>query len=90
MLKVRTTELKGAQKFLNTADSIPAVEVTRMVKKLNNQILDWAALLADKLVHSVQRVANVDAAELEKGQDAIRASLGDQFHQQNPIVLKMP
>jgi predicted nucleic acid-binding Zn-ribbon protein len=79
MLKVRTTELKLAQKFLNTADPFAGAEVTRMVENLNNQILDWAAHLADKLVHSVPRVANVDAAELEKGRDAIRASLGDQF-----------
>jgi chromosome segregation ATPase len=79
MLKLRTTELKVAQKILNTADSIADADVTRMVEKLNNQILDRAAHLADKLVHSVRRVAKVDAAELERAQETIREPLGDQF-----------
>jgi hypothetical protein len=48
LLEIRTTELKGAQTFLTTADSLSGAEVTSMVEGLNSEILQTAAFIADE------------------------------------------
>jgi hypothetical protein len=46
-LETRTSELKGAQAFLTTADSLSGAEVTTMVEGLNSEIFQTAAFIAD-------------------------------------------
>ena len=49
LLASRTRELTVAQRYLTTADSLPGADVIQMVTKLNNDILQCAAHLADTL-----------------------------------------
>jgi hypothetical protein len=50
LLETRTSELKGAQTFLTTADSHSGNEVIGMVERLNTEILQTAAFMADSFV----------------------------------------
>jgi chromosome segregation ATPase len=74
-LRTEIASLKNQLRVLNAADSVTGGEVVRLVEKLNQQILDWAAHLA----YCASRFARVDAAELEKAREAVKESLGDQF-----------
>lgn len=47
LLEARTLELKGAQSFLTTADTLSGAEVLSMVEELNGEILQTAAFMAD-------------------------------------------
>ena len=49
LLETRTKELTVAQQFLTTADSIPGADVIRMTAKLNSEITQYTASLADRL-----------------------------------------
>ena len=61
LLHARTKELTLAQQFLTTADSISGADVIRLVEKLNGEILQCAADLADKLPPHVQNDVATEA-----------------------------
>jgi hypothetical protein len=64
LLASRTRELTVAQRFLTTADSLPGADVIQMVKKLNNDILQCAAHLADTLPKTA-RIEPTDSAKVD-------------------------
>jgi hypothetical protein len=47
LLRARTTELKSAETFLSTADTMSGAELIRLVEDLNNEIYQTAATLID-------------------------------------------
>jgi hypothetical protein len=49
LLESRTRELTAAQRFLTTTDPLPGADVIRMVWKLNDEILQCSAHLAESL-----------------------------------------
>jgi hypothetical protein len=49
LLEARTKELTVAQQFLTVADSIPGADVIKLAERLNTEISQCAASLADRL-----------------------------------------
>lgn len=47
LLNDRTRELRGAQAFLSTADTLSGAEVMRLVDELNQEIMQTAAFISD-------------------------------------------
>jgi hypothetical protein len=69
LLESRTQELTVAQPFLTTADSLPGADVIRMVKKLNDEILQYSAHLAESL--SKIRPQQIDSAKRNAAQSQV-------------------
>jgi len=55
LLEERTTELRGAQKFLTQTDVLSGAEVIAMAESLNAEILQAAAYMADSLEFSCRQ-----------------------------------
>ena len=60
LLDDRTKELAIAQQFLTTADSVAEADVIRIVGRINDEILQTAALLAETLPHATRRQPEPD------------------------------
>lgn len=52
LLRIRSEELRGIQAFLNTADKVPLAEILRTVEKLNAEIFQLSAVLADSFTYA--------------------------------------
>ena len=63
LLEERTTELKGAQRFLTQTDSLSGAEVISMAESLNAEILQAAAYMADSLEFSYRRTNTKEGVE---------------------------
>ena len=56
LLNLRSAELRSAEVFLNKADSFPREDLVTMLGKLNSQILNTAAYMAESLIFDHPRV----------------------------------
>ncbi|RDB20572.1 hypothetical protein Hypma_012272 [Hypsizygus marmoreus] len=75
LLEERTSELKGAELFINLADSLSNAEVIRMAEALNAEILQGAAFMTDAVEYS-QGTDQAPADTAAAMNDATRA-IGD-------------
>lgn len=95
LLETRTSELKGAQTFLTTADSLSGAEVTTMVEGLNSEILQTAAFIADSFEFEPMKAHQggaLDAAH-KTVQDWIGAKtlhlLTSTRHSEDPMLIQI-
>ena len=69
LLETRTLELKGAQVFLTTADTLSGTEVMTLVDGLNHEIMQTCTLISDSFEFDFARkqehVAEIKAAYVE-------------------------
>ena len=92
LLASRTRESIVAQQFLTTEDSVPGVDVIQMVKKLNSDILQCAAHLADTLPKTA-RIEPTDSEDVDVAYTrvwelgpGIFELLNSQHHKDDPSV----
>lgn len=52
LLDDRTSELKGAQSFLTTADAFSGTEVLNTLQRLNSEVLQHTAFIAESMIES--------------------------------------
>jgi DNA repair exonuclease SbcCD ATPase subunit len=95
LLKDRTFELKGAQSFLTTADTSSGADVISMLQRLNSEILQSAAYMAESMVDAfpfqLGRLRDEDACEV------VRRSLGSLIahylatkkHKNDPLLIQI-
>ena len=67
LLKARTAELRGAQLFLTTADKLSGAEVSQMVEKLNGEIHQAAAFMAESFEFQESKVGPEDDSTNARG-----------------------
>ena len=77
LLEERTTELKGAQRFLTQTDSLSGAEVISMAESLNAEILQAAAYMADSLEFSYRRTTTESVTEYEDSYRRAKRALGE-------------
>jgi hypothetical protein len=95
LLKDRTFELKGAQSFLTTADTSSGADVISMLQRLNSEILQSAAYMAESMVDAfpfqLGGLRDEDACEV------VRRSLGPLLahylatkkHKNDPLLIQI-
>jgi hypothetical protein len=95
LLEARTSELKGAQSFLTTADSLSGAEVSSMVEGLNAEILQAAAFMVDSFTFgrvgtTPGKVSTTARTRMESilGPTVLRL-LGSVRHCEDPLVVQI-
>lgn len=100
LLEDRTSELKGAQSFLTTADAFSGVEVTSTLQRLNAEVLQSTAFMAESMVElffheTTSRVSKTDEqlAACKRASAAIGGVvvhfLGMKKHEDDPILIQI-
>lgn len=100
LLDDRTSELKGAQSFLTTADAFSGAEVTSTLQRLNAEVLQSTAFMAESMVEQFfievasqaskadEQLAACRRASAAIG-DAIVHFLGTKKHKDDPILIQI-
>ena len=100
LLEDRTSELKGAQSFLTTADAFSGVEVTSTLQRLNAEVLQSTAFMAESMVElffheTTPQVSKTDEqlAACKRASAAIGGVvvhfLGTKKHGDDPILIQI-
>lgn len=100
LLEDRTSELKGAQSFLTTADTFSGAEVTSTLQRLNAEVLQSTAFMAESMVElffheTTTRVSKTDEqlAACKRASGAIGGViihfLGTKKHKDDPILIQI-
>lgn len=100
LLEDRTSELKGAQSFLTTADAFSGVEVTNTLHRLNAEVLQSTAFMAESMVEmffheTTSQVSKTDEqlAACKRASAAIGGAivhfLGAKKHGEDPILIQI-
>ncbi|KAI5991785.1 hypothetical protein EDC04DRAFT_2587261 [Pisolithus marmoratus] len=98
LLDDRTSELKGAQSFLTTADAFSGTEVLNTLQRLNSEILQHTAFIAESMIESympdkvpVQTEEQMAGANRVTGVigRAIVHFLGAKKHKDDPILVQI-
>jgi len=95
LLEARTLELKGAQSFLTTADSLSGAEVSSMTEGLNAEILQASAFMADSF--KFRWMERDSRATLTEARTRTENILGPQMlkmlssvcHSEDPLVVQI-
>ncbi|KAL4068798.1 hypothetical protein V8B97DRAFT_817463 [Scleroderma yunnanense] len=98
LLDDRTSELKGAQSFLTTADSFSGTEVLSTLQRLNAEVLQNTAFMAESMIEMFISEKSSPKAE-EQTAGARRAAgvigrsiahfLGTKKHQDDPVLVQI-
>jgi len=100
LLEDRTSELKGAQSFLTTADAFSGVEVTSTLQRLNAEVLQSTAFMAESMVElffhettpqvsrTDEQLAACKRASVTVG-GVIVHFLGTKKHRDDPILIQI-
>lgn len=100
LLEDRTSELKGAQSFLTTADAFSGAEVTSTLQRLNAEVLQSTAFMAESMVEQFfletetqtsktdEQIAACKRASAAIG-DIIVHFLGTKKHKDDPILIQI-
>jgi hypothetical protein len=96
LLNDRTFELKGAQSFLTTADASSGADVISMLQRLNAEVLQSAAYMAESMVdtfsfESAGVVRNENAYELVTGLfgQSLAHYLATKKHKDDPLLIQI-
>ncbi|KAH0828892.1 hypothetical protein J3R83DRAFT_2291 [Lanmaoa asiatica] len=100
LLEDRTSELKGAQSFLTTADAFSGAEVTSTLQRLNAEVLQSTAFMAETMVElffheTTPQVSKTDEqlAACTRASTAIGGVivhfLGTKKHRDDPILIQI-
>lgn len=100
LLEDRTSELKGAQSFLTTADAFSGAEVTSTLQRLNAEVLQSTAFMAESMVElffheTTPQVSKTDEqlAACKRASAAIGGVvvhfLGTKKHRDDPILIQI-
>lgn len=99
LLEDRTSELKGAQSFLTTADAFSGAEVTSTLQRLNAEVLQSTAFMAESMVELFFLGATSLSSKAEQQAACKRASvavggaivhfLGTKKHTDDPILIQI-
>ena len=100
LLEDRTSELKGAQSFLTTADAFSGAEVTSTLQRLNAEVLQSTAFMAESMVElflheTTTQVSKTDEqlAACKRASGAIGGVivhfLGTKKHKDDPILIQI-
>lgn len=98
LLDDRTSELKGAQSFLTTADTFSGTEVLNTLQRLNSEILQHTAFIAESMIESYmpdkvfmkteEQMAGANRVTGVIG-GAIVHFLGTKKHRDDPILVQI-
>lgn len=98
LLDVRTLELKGAQTFLTTADTFSGTEVLSTLQRLNAEVLQNTAFMAESMIEAYMSDKGASMTE-EQIAGAKRASnvigrtivhfLGTKKHTEDPVLVQI-
>lgn len=100
LLEDRTTELKGAQSFLTTADAFSGAEVTSTLQRLNAEVLQSTAFMAESMVELFFPMTKPQASKSDEQLAACKRasaaiggvivhSLGTKKHTDDPILIQI-
>ncbi|KAG8220565.1 hypothetical protein J3R82DRAFT_3298 [Butyriboletus roseoflavus] len=100
LLEDRTSELKGAQSFLTTADAFSGAEVTSTLQRLNAEVLQSTAFMAESMVELFLHDTTTQVSKTDEQLAACkRASgtiggvivhfLGTKKHRDDPILIQI-
>ncbi|KIJ10005.1 hypothetical protein PAXINDRAFT_31645, partial [Paxillus involutus ATCC 200175] len=100
LLEDRTSELKGAQSFLTTADAFSGSEVTNTLQRLNAEVLQSTAFMAESMVELfVPSMTKLDSKTDDQVAGGKRVSvliggaivyfLGTKKHKDDPILIQI-
>lgn len=96
LLNDRTFELKGAQSFLTTADASSGADVISMLQRLNAEVLQSAAYMAESMVdtfsfESAGVVRNENAYEVVTGLfgQSLAHYLATKKHKDDPLLIQI-
>ena len=99
LLRIRTSELKGAQAFLTKADVLSGAEVIKLVEALNGEIMQTAAVMAEAFTIEQKKIDGKDGDSEDMGKVYARASevvgyrmaelLRTSEHHEDPILIQM-
>lgn len=78
LLRVRTSELKGAQAFLTKADILSGAEVIKLVDALNGEIMQTSAVMAESFI--------IEEKKLEEGKDGESEDMSEVYVRAGEIV----
>ncbi|KAK2464375.1 hypothetical protein APHAL10511_003522 [Amanita phalloides] len=100
LLQTRTAELKAAQTFLTTADKLSNVDVVNMIDKLNADMLQVSALVADAFTFEPKNESDletIESAQVEEAIDRATETVGPRMvqllmsseHNEDPILVQI-
>jgi hypothetical protein len=100
LLEDRTSELKGAQSFLTTADAFSGAEVTSTLQRLNAEVLQSTAFMAESMVELFFHVTTPQVSKTDEQLAACRRAsaaiggvivhfLGTKKHGDDPILIQI-
>lgn len=94
LLNDRTRELRGAQAFLSTADTLSGAEVIRLVDELNQEIMQTAAFISDSFDFSRKpehrdEIKEASARTSELIGPAMTSLLGTVQHGEDPLLIQI-
>lgn len=96
LLNDRTFELKGAQSFLTTADTSSGADVISMLQRLNAEVLQSAAYMAESMVDTFSFesggvVRNENAYEVVAGLfgQSLAHYLATKKHKDDPLLIQI-
>lgn len=94
LLNDRTRELRGAQAFLSTADTLSGAEVIRLVDELNQEIMQTAAFISDSFdfARKPEHRDEIKEASARTGEligPAMTSLLGTVQHGEDPLLIQI-
>lgn len=99
LLRIRTTELKGAQAFLTKADVLSGAEVIKLVETLNGEIMQTAAVMAEAFTIEQTKIEakDGDSEDMNKVHARVGEIVGFRMaellrtseHHEDPILIQM-
>jgi hypothetical protein len=94
LLNDRTRELRGAQAFLSTADTLSGAEVIRLVDELNQEIMQTAAFISDSFDFARKpehrdEIKEASARTSELIGPAMTSLLGTVQHGEDPLLIQI-
>lgn len=98
LLDDRTSELKGAQSFLTTADTFSGTEVLNTLQRLNSEVLQHTAFIAESMIESYmpdkalmkteKQMAGANRVSGVIGRTIVHF-LGTKKHRDDPILVQI-